>query len=388
MRPISNLLVIICLAILLIQNFYLTSLSQSDQITLYYDFDTNQGILSKPVDINNDGKYDYCLDVNNWNTQYANGRITMIFYPENLTLSVSANLWNVQPRTWTNGYPEIFIGRKPWGTYYANGFGVSFPLKVSDLRSLPISFSVDIRSLDPKMNFNVAADAWVVRESVAKRRGAAPLEGDVEIMVWVFHQNLNPAGTKVGEETICGKAWEVWKMDKVTWGGWQYIAFKPKGWVIRRGSVSYDIAEFIRITAKYATFDISNHYLLGWEIGTEWGTIGSDGAAGFEWSISGFTATSPTPTPTLTPTPTELPTTTPTLTPTSTPMTTATPTATPTPTLTPTTLPEVTPTPTATETSFSSGLSGWLPIGFIAIFVTVLIIVLLFIKKLVSKFLL
>jgi len=82
---------------------------------------------------------------------------------------------------------------------------------------------------------------------------------------------------------------EVWRMDSVTWGGWQYIAFKPRGWEVRCGSVAYDPTVFVKTASKYATFRISNHYLLGWEVGTEWGTYTSGGSASFEWVMRNFT---------------------------------------------------------------------------------------------------
>ncbi|MEM2981387.1 MAG: cellulase family glycosylhydrolase, partial [Thermoproteota archaeon] len=297
----KSVISIMVLTILLTQYFSFTGTSQSGQIVLSYDFNTRRGETNRWVDVNGDSNYDYRVDINNWNIRSASGGITMTFDPSTITLSVTANIQNAQPVTWVNGYPEIYFGRKPWDTQYANGLGVDFPLKVADLasRSLPVSFSIDIQSLHPPMSFNMAADAWIVRQSVANSPSKAPSQGDVELMVWVFSQNLGPAGSKVGEESIGGRAWEVWRMESVSWGGWQYIAFVPKGWSLTKGSISYDIAEFVRATARYTTFDISNHYLLNWEIGTEWGAMNSDGIAQFQWTISGFrvntTLVSPSP---------------------------------------------------------------------------------------------
>jgi len=126
-----------------------------------------------------------------------------------------------------------------------------------------MSFDICVLRLDPSVNFNIAADAWIVRNSVMRKPGTPPSQGDLEVMVWLFSQNLNPAGTKVGEELIpvilngtrVLAPFEVWRMDSVTWGGWQYIAFKPRGW----------------------------------EVGTEWGTYTSGGSASFEWVMRNFT---------------------------------------------------------------------------------------------------
>jgi len=245
---------------------------------------------SAMVDVTGDGRADYGIEVSPWQLNSASGYIRMTFDTSTRVLRTECNLQNVQPRVATNGYPEIYVGRKPWNTQYANGLGVNFPISVSTLlsRNLYVSFSINIESLHSSMNFNIAADAWVVRSSVANSPGTSPGSGDLEIMVWVYSQNLNPAGRKVGEVTIGGRTWEVWREDSVSWGGWQYICFKPKGWSIRSGYVSYNVADFIRAARRYATFGISRHYLLGWEIGTEWGTSSSGGVAQFRWTISGF----------------------------------------------------------------------------------------------------
>lgn len=243
------------------------------------------------VDVNGDGKADYGIEVCAWNVNSGTGSIKMTFDTSTRVLTTQCSLTNVQPLAYVNGYPEIYVGRKPWGTTYANGLGVNFPISVSTLltKTLTLSYSIRITSLLSSMNFNSAADAWVVRPSVANSPGTPPGPGDLEIMVWVYRQNLGPAGSKVGEVTIGGRVWEVYRENSVSWGGWQYIAFIPKGWSIKSGTVSYDIAAFIRAAKQYATFDISNHYLLGWEIGTEWGTMNSGGTAQFKWTISGFT---------------------------------------------------------------------------------------------------
>jgi len=50
--------------------------------------------------------------------------------------------------------------------------------------------------------------------------------------------------------------------------------------------VAYDPELFMKASLKYVTFDITNHYLLDWEIGTEWGTRA--GVASFMWIIRDF----------------------------------------------------------------------------------------------------
>jgi hypothetical protein len=219
----------------------------------------------------------------------------MIIDPQAGIFRTEVNVTNVNPQRRINGYPEIYIGRKPWGSSYANGFGVEFPMKIGNMSSFIVSFYICVESLDPSTMFNIAADAWIVRERVAFNPSTPPARGDLEIMVWLYRQNLYPAGRKVGVETITivingskvNATFEVWRDRSVSWGGWQYIAFIPKDWEVRCGTIAYDPKLFVKAASKYATFDISNHYLLNWEIGTEWGT--KTGAASFVWTIRDFT---------------------------------------------------------------------------------------------------
>ncbi|MEM2277026.1 MAG: hypothetical protein QXU43_08125 [Thermoproteota archaeon] len=324
----------------------------SGTVYLFYDFSSRRGRTSRLVDVNDDGKYDYRIDICSWNLNSAEGgRINMTYDKSTATLTTEANLWGAQPQTYVNGYPEIYVGRKPWDGQYANGLGLNFPYRVLDLISctisLKVSFSVNLQSLNPYMNFNIAADAWLVDENHAFNPGSGLSTPYVEVMVWVFRQNLGPAGSKVGEENMAGRTWEVWR--NIGSNNSTYIAIIPKGWELREGSISYDIAEVMRIIKKYVPFDISNYYLVGWELGTEWGTKNSKGIAQFQYTISDYTVTETstlTPTPTPTPTPTSTPTPTPTLTPTPTP--TLTPISTPIPTPTP----EVAPLPVTILVSF------------------------------------
>jgi len=247
------------------------------------------------VDVTGDGVADYRAAINPWNMNSASGTQVMYIYPSNNTVRIVSDLTNIQPAHPTNGYPEIYVGRKPWDRSYVNGFGVQFPMSVDNMRSFVVSFSVCINSLDSSMSFDIAADAWIVRPSVANSPGTAPSQGDVEIMVWLFSQNLNPAGSRVGTETIpiiingqlVNAQWEVWVQRQVSWGGWDYIAFRPSGWSVRCGSVAYDPTLFIQAAKKYAS--MSGYYLLDWEIGVEWGTQNNGGRlARFDVTFSNF----------------------------------------------------------------------------------------------------
>jgi hypothetical protein len=248
------------------------------------------------ADFNDDGTPEVFVEINPWNVKSYKGVQRVVIDLLSRGIEVYIDVKDVNPSTWANGYPEIIIGRKPWGKSYANGYGVPFPMRVRDAKPFIVSFYICLERYSPDMNLNIAADAWIVREPIAKSPGTPPGSGDLEVMVWLFSNNLNPAGNKVGETripialngTVVDAEWEVWRMDSVTWGGWQYIAFKPKNWKHVCGYVAYNPIDFVREATKYTTFDISDHYLLDWEIGTEWGTISSGGRALLLWRLRDF----------------------------------------------------------------------------------------------------
>jgi len=190
------------------------------------------------LDLNGDSVIDLVAELNPWDLKNYKGIQQMIIDSQGRVFRSEINITNAYPLNRVNGYPEIYIGRKPWGSRYANGFGVEFPLKISNMSSFIVSFYICVESLDPSVIFNIAADAWIVRESIAFKPSTPPSNGDLEIMVWLYRQNLNPAGRKIGEETLpivingskVNATFEVWREDSVSWGGWQYIAFAPKGW--------------------------------------------------------------------------------------------------------------------------------------------------------------
>lgn len=249
-------------------------------------------------DFNGDGVGDVLVEVNPWNLEKYSGVMKVVVDLGKRTIAAEFDVHDAAPAAWVNGYPEVIIGRKPWSNVSASGFGIEFPVKVSNMKPFVLSFYICIEELHPSVAFNIAADAWIVRREVAANPGMPPGGGDLEVMVWLFSQNLQPAGRKVGEEVIplvvngsrISAVFEVWRHDSVEWGGWQYIAFKPKDWSVRCGYVAYDPTVFVKAAGKYATLDISSHYLLGWEIGTEWGTILSNGTAKFKWILRDLAA--------------------------------------------------------------------------------------------------
>ena len=231
----------------------------------------------REIDINDDGIPDFIMDICPYNLKSGKGEHKMIHDLTTRTLKTIIDLTNIEPKNpnvWVMGFPEIIIGRKPWDKKYVNGFGVEFPMKVKDIKPFLISFYFRFEELE-LLGYDFAADAWILREDVAiKKPGTGPGEGDIEIMVWLM--GVNAPGNKVGEEIVpmiingtrVNAYFEVKRVLRS--GTWDIIIFLLKDPEFKCGYVVYDPSMFVKLAEKYAPIDIRDHYLIGWEIGTEW----------------------------------------------------------------------------------------------------------------------
>jgi len=106
-------------------------------------------------------------------------------------------------------YPQIKVGSSPW--LPEPKFDSRFPLKISKLNELTISYDVEISASG---NYNLATTMWLVN---ASHTGNVPNPNSIaaEIMIWTFatENHFDPAGKKQGEFHNSDRTWEVW-LDK------------------------------------------------------------------------------------------------------------------------------------------------------------------------------
>jgi hypothetical protein len=128
------------------------------------------------------------------------------------------------------GYPQIKVGSSPWAP--EPKFDDRFPLPISRLEKLNVSFDVEINSSG---NYNLATTMWLVSKP---NPGLQPNQSIIaaEVMFWSFATagQYDPAGRKYGEVMVAGETWEVW-YDKnwsdpsgVNKSQWVHISFKAK----------------------------------------------------------------------------------------------------------------------------------------------------------------
>lgn len=108
---------------------------------------------------------------------------------------------------------------------------------------LPLTYLVVNYSIWAKMplSLNFAYDIWITKERFPRKAS----KRDVEVMIWLYHTGLTPAG-KMFEETIIPVIfneerlkvkWEVW----IGEGGWDIVTFKPSRPLIGKVKLSSDL---------------------------------------------------------------------------------------------------------------------------------------------------
>jgi hypothetical protein len=110
-------------------------------------------------------------------------------------------------------YPEIIYGRKPWSSSSTTTY---LPRRLSDINTLTVSYDITQTAAG---SHNLSFDIWL-------NDADPPTPDNItrEIMIWLDHAVMGPAGTYQGPVTIDGEAY-VFYMGSVGTGTWTYIAF-------------------------------------------------------------------------------------------------------------------------------------------------------------------
>jgi hypothetical protein len=118
-----------------------------------------------------------------------------------------------EPPGGVKAYPEIIFGRKPWSPASTSA---GLPRRVVDLTTLTASYDAAQTAAG---SYNLAFDIWLNSADPP-----APENITREIMIWLDHKVMGPAGTYQNQVTIDGEAYDFY-MGSVGTGSWTYIAF-------------------------------------------------------------------------------------------------------------------------------------------------------------------
>jgi Glycosyl hydrolase family 12/RTX calcium-binding nonapeptide repeat (4 copies) len=193
-------------------------------------------------------------------TDWVNG----VDYAQSITYDPATPLrdvrmqWDYSARPDGNvlGYPEVFIGYKPWNE------GSTFMVdQVSDLRELTLTTDIDIGG--DTTGFNVAYDLWFTDTPAG-----GPDSITAELMVWLHKGGFTPAGTPIGRYVGPDVSATIWYEAAIASGPDKrpsYIALVVDGGQLD-GTV--DMAAMLRYLDRRGLI-AGDDYLTGVELGPE-----------------------------------------------------------------------------------------------------------------------
>ncbi|NPA98707.1 MAG: hypothetical protein GXO43_04945, partial [Crenarchaeota archaeon] len=179
------------------------------------------------------------------------------------------------PRWKVVGFNEIIYGLKPWGMppWHKIPSTLKLPMKIKDLPEITMTVQYTINRTNTGLD--LAYDIWIKQEN--KTDGVHP--GDVEIMIWLYHEHVHPAGRQVAtitlptkiNGTITDTKWQIWIYPHMG-TGWLYIAYVIEN-PIRKGEVTVNLTKILSYTAKLVQQilgeKLGEMYMMSIELGTE-----------------------------------------------------------------------------------------------------------------------
>jgi len=226
-----------------------------------------------PVVVGENGRRIYVIDVNLWNTESLDGTVEVKYFRINRSIVVTANINSVHVRdqnTPVIGYPEVWIGCKPWWNPCANDWNISFP-------TTDFNFTVCIKStLNKKKGvINVAFDLWFLPVGT-KDVDPSKYSDTVELMIWLYYDPM------AAEWMIMRGAQVVYLPLSINGlytleefyiyhsaGKWHYIALFPRKRNITNTLVRFNLEDIIDAVENSYGELIHGKYLMGIEVGTE-----------------------------------------------------------------------------------------------------------------------
>jgi hypothetical protein len=146
-------------------------------------------------------------------------------------------------------YPSVFLG-----CHYTNcSPGSTLPMQVSRIRNATSSISYQYAS----GTYNASYDIWL--DPTPKTNGV----NQMEIMIWFNRQGpIQPIGSAVGNTTIAGRSWQVWRGSNGSNNVISYVASSTIN------SWSFNVLDFINdVRARGAI--TSSWYLTSIQAGFE-----------------------------------------------------------------------------------------------------------------------
>jgi len=118
-----------------------------------------------------------------------------------------------EPPGGVKAYPEIIFGYKPWNS---SSTTPALPIQLLAISGITAAYDINQTATG---SYNLAFDIWLNSKN-------PPDSGSItrEIMIWLDHEGMVPAGNYIDTVTINSEAYAFY-MGDVNTGSWTYIAF-------------------------------------------------------------------------------------------------------------------------------------------------------------------
>ena len=182
------------------------------------------------------------------------------------------------------GYPEAAYGFDAWGYPYCRACQTApFPLSLANigdaLHDYWVTAQYELSAPSPdSLPLDFIYDLWLERSPSA---GAAPKPGDVELLIFLYEQNIATCarlavGPPISFTSLVvfdgrpvSSTWRVCQIRGGTHGDAARLLPRVTHAIPRSRDVTLRIADFVQQAAGYLSADLSNHQLMGIELGGE-----------------------------------------------------------------------------------------------------------------------
>lgn len=238
---------------------------------------------------------DVTLCTNLWNLSSFKGKISIGKVGKSINTSVDIHDIKTKRNT-IFAYPEVMLGRNLVGRE-VNTLSkpkIIFPIKVETLLSkdfyLDMGFKINKTTIE-EMPFNISFDFWLKQDP---NSDDMPKNGDIEVMIWMYRHLQKPIGVserlaiiKSNSDRDSKTKWEIYEG---TGNVWETISFIIDNKSQKRHNVFHiNLKDFLNAVAAVSHNKISELYLMGIELGSEFGTPELK-VAQIDWDITSYSA--------------------------------------------------------------------------------------------------
>ncbi len=201
----------------------------------------------------------YIVENNVWNKGARSDYAQCVFLEAGATGGIRAGWaweWN-NPTNDVVAYPDIIFGKNPW---FETSTTKTLPVRIREAGELEILLEAENVGEGKR---NLAFQVWLTNESAA-----TPKSVTREVMIWLENNGLRPAGAKIADLSLDGKALELWENPRhgdPNGLEWNYFAFVYKTPLLQGRIPLTQILQYLIETGHVSP----DEYLAGINLGNE-----------------------------------------------------------------------------------------------------------------------